>query len=141
MINKRKVISRYCVDPPADGASGNYIKTATPLYPLQDVIDLASKQELILWTKGARDDATKWGFDTESLCQLLKNHLSNARYLNSSWCEAMPNGPWAACDAYVITTNEWCDVQGKRVRRDDYIKLAITKTGKIASVSNHPEGA
>lgn len=141
VINKRKVISRYCANPPADEASGERIKTSAPLYPRQEVIDLACKQELFLWSDGARVDAAKWGFDTESLCDLLKTHLATARYRNSSWCEAKPNGPWAACDAYVITTYVWCDIQGKTVRKDDYIKLAISVAGKIALVSNHPEGA
>lgn len=141
MINKFKIASRYCVNPPSNTSVDRRIKTAAALYPLQEVIDLARSNKLFLWSRGAIDDAQKWGFDVDGLCQLLVTGLASGRYLGSEWCLAKQNGPWAACDAYALTSYGWCERQGKNVRKDDYVKFAITTAGIIISASNHPEGA
>ena len=141
MINSIKVVSRYSTNPPSSASADRRIKTAAALYPPQEVIDLARSNRLLLWSKGAVDDAQKWGFDVEGLCLLLVEGLPNGRYIGSEWCLGGHAGPWAACDAYALTTYSWCDRQGKDVRNDDYVKFAITKAGIIISASNHPEGA
>lgn len=141
MINSVKVVSRYFSNPPASVSADRRIKTAAALYPLQEVLDLARSNKLVLWSKGAIDDAQKWGFDVEGVCLLLVSGLPNGRYIGSEWCLGGQNGSWAACDAYALTSFSWCERQGKNVRKDDYVKFAITTAGIIISASNHPEGA
>lgn len=129
MVNN---ISAYSDQPPADGApeSKRIIKTG-PIYPTADVLEVLSAGRTIPWTRKCTRDLQNLAFDDDDIKILVKAALQEGRYLNSQWCVQTPTGPWAACDAYKLSRDEWNDYAYKDLRVDYYLKFAIGKTGKI----------
>ena len=143
MINNRTNVSRFQGTPPTDDKSERDRKIAHgPLYPASEVLTLVEQEALSFWTKGSSRDSQKWKLDAQDVGYLIKAALTNGRFLSAEWCEQKPAGPWAACDAYVVTRQEWNEAAHKYLACTYYVKYAISKTGKILLMaSNHPEGA
>lgn len=142
MINNRRNVSLYAGELPVmvDGRLDRAI-TNGPLYGKEDVLALCSSGQLHLWSKGAVTDAQKWALDVMDLCALISLAVRHGDYLRSEWCEQKPNGPWAACDAYLAVRPEWIEAVHKEIEITWYLKFAIAKTGQmLLSASNHPEG-
>jgi hypothetical protein len=71
----------------------------------------------------------------------IKVALNKGFYTGSEWCKAQPTGPWAACDAYTLSRDEWIEATHSYMHIDYYLKFAISKTGTLLlSASNHPQG-
>lgn len=103
---------------------------------------MAKAQSVRPWSSGAIKDAQKWKLDIEDLADLVVAAVTSGRYLKSEWCESSPEGPWAACDVYVIARREWIAAIGKEMTIHWYLKVAISITGAVLlTASNHPDGA
>lgn len=139
MISKTANVSAYEGTPPDDDEDRSI--PGGPLYDTEAVLALTTKDELDFWSKGAIGDAEKWSLDVSDVCRLVELAIRQGSYLGAQWCVQKPNGPWAACDAYKVTREEWLEaVQGTRPVTY-YLKFCIAKTGTVLfSVSNHPEG-
>ena len=135
-------VSAYEGACPGPGANRQILKIkGGPLYPAAAVRALAESGNLVLWSNGARRDAVKWGLDLPDIAELVCAALDGSGYRDSEWCLQHPGGPWAACDAYMVTRAEWNDRAQKALRVTWYLKIAISKAGTaLLSVSNHPEG-
>jgi hypothetical protein len=143
VINNRVNVSRYKGAPPSDSRTGfNRKIVGGPLYPASEVTALAEQGSLNFWTRGALEDAQKWKIDAIDASSLLRLALKSGRFLGAEWCEQKPSGPWAACDAYTITRQEWNQAAHKHIDCTYYLKFAISKTGQVLLMaSNHPAGA
>ena len=103
---------------------------------------MASAQAVRPWSRGAIADAQKWALGIEDLSELLRAAVTSGKYLKSEWCESKPDGPWAACDVYVVARREWIAAPGKKMTIHWYLKVAISITGAVLlTASNHPQGA
>ena len=139
MINSCANVSAYSDIPPAD--NGDRAITEGPLYKPDDLVALANEEKITLWSRGAIRDAEKWELDTANVAFLVKQAIWHGQYLGSEWCEQKPKGPWAACDAWIVTIHEWIEPAGKSMSITYYLKFCIAKTGSmLLMVSNHPEG-
>lgn len=135
MVNTKNV-SAYEGAPPAPplGEGRHYIENG-PIYDLQSIekaLELG-ESSLNLWTrecvKDVRDKLELDMADLFSLFQVIST--GNATYLKSEWCIQKSNGPWAACDSYSITREEWIKYAKKYMDITYYIKFAINKSGKL----------
>jgi len=80
------------------------------------------------------------GRSTSAIFPGSLSQQSSGRLLGVEWCEAGRDGPWAACEAWVITQREWVETAGKYMDITYYLKFAISRTGSILLMaSNHPE--
>jgi len=112
-----------------------------PLYSRDTIAQIAGNQRLQFWSNGAIEDQRKWMLTVDYVCWLVQEALCHGRFIGSEWCEAKPGGPWAACDAFVVTVSEWIEAAHKDQRTTYYLKIAISCTGQmLLSASNHPEG-
>ena len=126
--------------PVAEAGEGRKI-AGGPLYSAVTVRDLAERTKVTLWSRGAAKDAQKWSLDIDRVGELICKALSQGCFLGSEWCVQQPNGPWAACDAYSVTVQEWTEATHSLMKVTYYLKFALGKTGQILlSASNHPEG-
>ncbi len=141
MINKSVNISLFDgVVPTGEPTDRKYLKG--PVYPIEQVLNLAEKTKLQFWSKGSALDAQKWKIDTSDAAILVNLALTTGKYLASEWCQQRPQGPWAMCDAYKVTRLEWIENASKNMPVSYYLKFAISKTGQLLLMaSNHPEGA
>lgn len=106
------------------------------------MLALLSATAVNFWSRGAVADQQKWKISAEDAADLVHAALHTGRYLGAEWCVQKPNGPWAACDAYVVSRVEWNPYASKDLTVTYYLKYAISKTGQVLLMaSNHPEGA
>ena len=127
--------------PLAAATDGNRLIGKARIYDAASVLAMARSGNINLWSSGARRDAAKWSLDTENLAELLVLALQHGRFLGAEWCQSKSNGPWAACEAWVVTRAEWNQNAAKNLQMTYYLKFAIAKTGKLLLMaSNHPEG-
>lgn len=139
MINALSNVSAYEGSPPEEG--GDRKITGGPLYAVEDLMALASEDQVTLWSAGAIRDAEKWSLDVSDVSRLIECAVRKGRYGRSEWCIQKPNGPWAACDAYAVTVEEWVETARRNMPVTYYLKFCIAKTGSVLLlVSNHPEG-
>lgn len=140
MINNWVNISAFAGPKPSNDVDRKYPQG--PVYAVADVLRLAAQGALQFWTRGAARDAQKWKLDTADCANLIHLALHSGRFMGSEWCQQQPQGPWAMCDAYSVTRQEWHEHAGKHLNVSYYLKFAISQTGQLLLMaSNHPEGA
>lgn len=139
MISSRLNVSAYDGMPPEDADDRTIAEG--PLYAPDDIVALTSEEKVVLWSAGAIRDAEKWSLDVSDVVSLIEHAIRQGRYRGSEWCLQKPRGPWAACDAWIVTVDEWIEAAGRSLPTTNYLKFCIAKTGSmLLSVSNHPEG-
>lgn len=140
MVNT-KIVSRYTGALPKDSEADLRIPNG-PLYLACDILELLTSdgnKAIKAWTKKCIEDLQKWSLDEDNLLELSELALRSGRFIGAQWCQQNPNGPWAACDAYHVTRNEWIVTAHKEMDIEYYIKFAISKTGKILLFAScHP---
>ena len=100
---------------------------------------LAENVSILAWTKRCGSDIRYFGFNLEDVAELIRMALDKGEFLGSEWCQQKKDGPWAACDAYVVFRSEWNEVAYKKMPVEYYIKFAINRTGKMLfMISCHP---
>ena len=140
MVSVRQNLSAFPQPPPADEVVDRKIDGG-PLYAAADVRVLLARGEnaITAWTRKCVVDLEKLALDLSDALVLIEDALDQGRYHSSEWCAQKPNGPWAACDAYVLRRSEWISAAHKEMQVEYYIKFAIGKTGKLLLlVSCHP---
>ena len=139
MINALRNVSAYEGSPPDEG--GDRTISGGPLYAPDDLAALAGEDQVTFWSAGAIRDAAKWSLAVPDVAHLVERAVRQGRYRGSEWCIQKPNGPWAACDAYTVTVDEWVEATRRSMPVPYYLKFCIAKTGGVLLlVSNHPEG-
>jgi hypothetical protein len=142
MINNgRSNVSQYPGWLPDKVAGGGDRRISdSQIYDTAELLKLAEAENVQLWSNGARLDAAKWSLDISDISKLIVAAMKRGRFLGVEWCESKPGGPWAACEAWVITQREWVAAAGKDMDFTYYLKFAISRTGSILLMaSNHPE--
>lgn len=135
MVNNKNV-SAYEESPPAFPSSEHrhYIENG-PIYDLQSIEKALKSGEssLHLWTKECVEDVqNRLELEMSDLLSLFQLIVTGkAHYLKSEWCIQKSNGPWAACDSYNVTREEWIKYAKKYMDITYYIKFAISKSGKL----------
>ena len=125
-------ISLYQGEPPKDGATDRERKIGGKLYSREDVEALIKDPTAIrFWTPKCQRDAAKLNLDENGATDLLRDALRHGKHLPAEWCEQRPDGPWAACDVYVLRRKEWNDAARREMDCEYYLKFAISKTGKL----------
>jgi len=140
MVNYR-ILSRYEGELPS-GANASRAIPGGPLYPIDEILsilDAVGSDAIRAWTRKCTEDMQKWSLDDNDIHELIEIAVRAGRFLGSEWCQQNDNGPWAACDAYQVTRNEWLDNARKYMDCDYYLKFAIGKQGNLLLVvSCHP---
>ncbi len=135
------IVSKYSSEPPLNEAA-NRIIPGGPLYSAEEVLELlanAGDQAITPWTKKCNEDMQKWTLDADDLLELVDIGLRTGRFRGSEWCVQQPNGPWAACDVYLVKRREWMPNAHKDMDFEYYIKFALSKMGVVLLVvSCHP---
>lgn len=128
----RYIISRYSGVPPKDGATDRERKIGGQLYSREDVEALIKDPAAIsFWTRKCQHDAAKLNLDENGAADLVREALQSGKHLPAEWCEQRPDGPWAACDVYVLRRKEWIEAARREMDCEYYLKFAISKTGKL----------
>lgn len=132
MVNN-SIVSRYKGSLPQSDSPDARAITGGPLYAPQEVLALLAQDgaNIVLWTRKCKDDAQKYGFDTDDAKELLRLGVKNGRFRGAEWCKQTPNGPWAACDAYSVVRREWIAHARREMDVEYYIKFAIGQTGTV----------
>jgi|TARA_R110002033_G_scaffold147617_2_gene184828 hypothetical protein len=133
MVNNMMNVSAYNGSPPNEVGDGRIYISGGPLYPIEDIVALldADERHTILWTRQCKSHVQQLAYEIGDVQQLIKQAVTQGRYLNSEWCAQKPTGPWAACDGYRLLRDEWVDHAHKEMRFEYYVKFAIGKTGKL----------
>lgn len=125
------IVSRFRT-PPLPWEAGTQRKLRDgPLYAPNEVIEFLEKPEtnnLLAWTRDCITDLQQLELDAEDLSALVRAAVTKGKFLGSEWCQQHPAGPWAACDAYSATRNEWNANVSKELSVEYYIKFAISKS-------------
>ncbi|MEM5528246.1 hypothetical protein WN093_05390 [Gammaproteobacteria bacterium AS21] len=126
-------VSAYEGLPPSEVGVVSYYISDGPLYSLTDVLALLDTGEssTILWTRKCKNDVQQLSYEIADVQKLIKQAVTQGRYINSQWCRQQPTGPWAACDSYRLSRDEWVEYAYKEMRYKYYVKFAIGKTGKL----------
>lgn len=139
------IVSRYSEPPlPSGGKTGRDIRGPQdePLYPAHEVLKLLSNnvdKTINPWSQKCIKDIQKWSLE-DQLPGLLELALQHDRFRGAEWCAQKPNGPWAACDVYLINRDELIEASNISINMKYYIKFAIAVTGKILILAScHPE--
>lgn len=140
MVNNR-IVSRYEGELPT-GAHASREIAGGSLYPVDEILsilDAGGSDAIRTWTQKCIEDMQKWSLDDDDVHELIKIAVRGGRFIGSEWCQQNKNGPWAACDAYQVTRNEWLANARKYMDIDYYLKFAIGKLGNLLLVvSCHP---
>ncbi len=128
MVNN---VSAYQGQLPGQGATDTQRLIPGPIYSAADVLAVLSSGSTIPWTRDCTRDLQDLAFDDGDIQELIRAAVQEGCYINSQWCVQRPTGPWAACDAYQLSRQEWNQYAHKELRVDYYVKFAIGKTGKI----------
>lgn len=133
MVNNAINISAYEGHPPTEVGKERSRIRGGPLYEVEDVMALLAQgdDQSRLWTRKCIRDVARLAFDIADVRELLKQALTSGMYVNSEWCVQKPTGPWAACDSYRLSRQEWNDAVYKALSYEYYVKFAIGKTGKL----------
>ncbi|KAA0875747.1 hypothetical protein E1H14_03395 [Nitrincola tapanii] len=131
MVNNQTNVSAYAGVPPLEGITRTI--AGGPLYEPAHVLALLHQGEshTRAWTRKCINDLQRYALDGDDVAVLLKEALQHGRYRNSEWCQQRPTGPWAACDAYILTKMEWIPHAYKELPVEYYIKFAIAKSGTV----------
>jgi len=140
MVNNT-IVSRFTGDLPLGEGESRKIPGG-PLYPAGEVLALLAGsgiQAVRAWTRKCAEDLQKWELDADDLRELIETALRSGRFRGAEWCVQQPNGPWAACDAYVVVRPEWVQYAHREMDIEYYIKFAMSRTGTVLLVvSCHP---
>lgn len=126
-----KNVSAYSGQPPGQNATDNERFIPGPIYSVAKVLTVLSSGSTIAWTRDCTRDLQNLAFDDGDIQELIRAAIQEGHYINSQWCVQRPTGPWAACDAYKLSRQEWNQYAHKELRVDYYVKFAIGNTGKI----------
>ena len=139
--NDQPNVSQFLGPVPEKVAGGGDRRISdAPIYDPDQLLALAQAENVTFWSKGARRDAVKWSLDIPDVSRLVVAALQGGRFLRSEWCQSKAGGPWAACEAWIITQREWVENASKYMDITYYLKFAISRTGRILLMaSNHPE--
>ena len=123
------IVSLYTGDLPT---GKNRKISAGPLYPAEDVLGiLKGQQAIVAWTDKAIKDVQRLALDDCDLLELVEIAVQEGTFKGSEWCVQRPNGPWAACDAYVLVRTEQLPHLRREMDCEYYIKFAIGRTGTV----------
>lgn len=134
MVNNSNNISAYQGMPPSSAGDRRNPISGGPLYQPEEVLALLDKgdDQTVLWTRKCKNDVqVVLAYEMAEVRSLVREAITQGRYINSEWCVQKPTGPWAACDSYKIERSEWVEHAHKDMRIEYYVKFAIGKTGKI----------
>lgn len=132
---KRYNLTQSFGEPPAEGANDAERKVSGgPRYSLSDVRKLLDACLLTLWTRDCQRDVRQLDLDLTGVASLIMEAIQNGRFKNSEWCEQKTDGPWALCDAYVLTRKEWNQYAHNWLDCNYYIKFAIASSGALLLV-------
>ena len=135
------VVSQYIgKGPPRPGSGESRKIPGGPLYKAMDVLNLLHPDfpAVELWTQKCQRDFRKWNLEDEDVYGLVKIALRSDQFLGSEWCLQGFNGPWAACDAYLVKRKRLPRAVA-RIGMKFYVKFAIARKGrKLWLVSCHP---
>lgn len=125
-------VSAYEGDAPAENATDAQRRIAGgPLYERSAVAALLASKFLEPWSEDCVRHLRDLEFETADAIDLLRTALETGRFLGAEWCRAPKGGPWAACDAYVVTRSEWIQHAHKNMLITYYLKFAISKAGRL----------
>lgn len=133
MVNNAINVSAYEGQPPTEVGNKRSRISDGPLYDVKEVFALLTQgdDQTHLWTRKCVQDVQALAFDIADVRELLKQALTTGHYINSEWCVQKPTGPWAACDSYRLSRQEWNDAAYKDLPCEYYVKFAIGKTGRL----------
>ncbi len=134
---KRIVLSQYTSDPPEEGGRVK-INRPGPIYDLEQVLALAEKASVQLWTRKCIQNVRdlyevvrdEYESDLAMAVDLLKRLGTSGRYQDSEWCDN-GRGAIAACDAYEVQRGDLVPAMRQRVQTRYYLKFAVGKTGEV----------
>jgi hypothetical protein len=138
MVNNRRNLGKWDDAPVPSEGGDRKIDCAQPLYSKAELEPLLDACQVVFWTRDCGTDASDLGLDLESLAELAKAAINNGTYKGSVWCEGRKAGNFAACDAYEVKRDWWCEAAHKYLPVTYYIKFAISKAGTaVLFVSCH----
>ena len=112
-----------------------------PLYESRDVRSLldSGPHVLVAWTQRCQQGILNWKLADEDVCELLRIAAGSRKsFHGSEWCLQGTNGPWVACDAYLVGRKRLPRAVA-RIGTEFYVKFAIHCTGeRLLLVSFHP---
>ena len=76
-----------------------------PLYGASNVLDLVGPAfpKVEFWTRRCYLDVINWGLEEGDVCELVRAAVASLDQFHASeWCLQETDGPWAACDAYLV---------------------------------------
>lgn len=136
MVNTTNVSSFQGMPPENDRADRKI--SGGPLYSANAVINALSIQPPRLWTRKCIADAASLALDATDVADMIRDALHHGTFHGSEWCQGGTNGPWAACDAYVLRQSRWNEYAHKELPCEYYLKFAIARTGQLVlTVSCH----
>jgi len=140
MVNTT-IVSRHSGELPLNEGASRKI-SGGPLYPAEEVRELLANsgdQAIRAWTNKCNEDMQKWTLNADDLLELIEIGLRIGRFRGSEWCVQQPNGPWAACDVYLVKRREMMPNAPVEMDTEYYIKFAVSKTRVVLLVvSCHP---
>jgi len=132
MVNNM-IVSRYEGELPlGEGASRRI--PGGPLYAAEEVVavlESIGSSAVRSWTQKCSRDVQKLCLDAGDLYELIELAINNGRFRGAEWCVQRPGGPWAACDAYVVTRRERMPNANVEMDIEYYIKFAIGRSGAV----------
>ena len=136
------VVSQYIGEGPPRPGSGESRKIpGGPLYKAMDVLNLLHPDfpAVKLWTHRCHVSVLAWKLKEKDLCELVGTAVDSLdQFHDSEWCLQGPDGPWAACDAYLVKRKRLPRAIAK-IGMGFYVKFAIHYTGRrLLLVSCHP---
>lgn len=133
-----RIVSRFTDSPPPDEKACRKIP-GDRLYPAEEVLGLLTNpgnQAVTAWTEKCTKDLQNLAIDADDLCELIRMAVQTGHFRGAEWCVQRPSGPWAACDAYSLTRQEYVPNAHRDMNVEYYVKFAIAKTGKLLLVAS-----
>jgi len=132
------IVGRFS-GPPAPPVGGGSRKIAGgPLFHADEVLDCVRNGKVTAVTQDCRDDLQKLEFDMDDLRELIEHALLHGKYKDSEWAQLNSRGTWAACDAYVVSREEYLPKIKKTKSVEYYLKFSMSDNGNVIfTVSCH----
>jgi len=133
-----RIVSRFTDSPPPNENACRKIP-GDRLYPAGEVLGVlenSSSEAVRAWTEKCTKDLQSLTIDADDLCDLIRAAVQTGRFRGAEWCVQKPSGPWAACDAYSLTRQEYVPNAHRNMNVEYYVKFAIAKTGKLLLVAS-----
>lgn len=100
-----------------------------PCHCLEEIKALARSEgedALLLATKRCSRDVSNHELDMEDIVDMICD-LEPSRFKGSEWCRASDQGPWYACDAYVVIFEGVNPENDYQFKVEYYLKLHLKK--------------